>query len=56
MITLLGFSGCERIKDRIEEVYTKKQAGGAAAEAAPPPVYAVNTTLAVQGPIQDYLA
>ena len=40
---------CERIK----EAYGKKKDGGSAAQEAP--VFAVNTTLAVQGQIRDYI-
>ena len=50
LITILAFSGCERIK----EVY-----GGISSREAvvpPAPVYAVNTMSAPQGPIMDYLA
>ena len=52
LIVIIGaFSGCERIK----EVYGKKEAGEAAG-ILEMPVYAVNTMLAVRGPIQDYIA
>jgi multidrug efflux pump subunit AcrA (membrane-fusion protein) len=51
LLTVMVFCGCERIK----ETYGKKQAGGEGA-AQEAPVYAVNTTLAVQGQIQDYIA
>jgi multidrug efflux pump subunit AcrA (membrane-fusion protein) len=43
------FSGCERIK----EIYTKKDAEEVVREV---PVFAVNTILAAQGQIQDYIA
>jgi multidrug efflux pump subunit AcrA (membrane-fusion protein) len=45
----LVFSGCDRIK-----AYREKQKGGP--EEAPAMVFAVNTTSAVQGQIQDYIA
>jgi multidrug efflux pump subunit AcrA (membrane-fusion protein) len=53
-ITLFSFSGCERVK----EVYGKVKPGGAGGSdaAQEAPVFAVNTTTAVQGPIQDYIA
>jgi len=48
VIVVLGFSGCSRLKT---------VTGGPAAAAAPVvPVYAVSTTLVVNGQIQDYLA
>jgi len=50
LLTVFVFSGCERIK----EAYGKKKAGGAADQEAP--VFAVNTTPAVHGQIQDYIA
>ena len=50
ILIVLGFSGCDKIK----AAYGKKTA--AAAQAAEVPVFAVNTTTAVKGPIQDYLA
>jgi multidrug efflux pump subunit AcrA (membrane-fusion protein) len=46
----LVFSGCERVKTFIE-----KRKGGGPGE-APAMVFAVNTTSAVQGQIQDYIA
>jgi multidrug efflux pump subunit AcrA (membrane-fusion protein) len=49
---LLTFAGCERIK----ETYGKIKNRGQDNIAAEAPVYAVNTTTAVQGPIQDYIA
>jgi multidrug efflux pump subunit AcrA (membrane-fusion protein) len=51
---VFAFSGCDRIK----QVYGKQDKNAAAdgAETAQEaPVYAVNTTTAVQGPIRDYL-
>jgi multidrug efflux pump subunit AcrA (membrane-fusion protein) len=50
---LILFSGCERIKT----AYEKLRSGGPG-RAGPPEVsiYAVNTSTAAQGPIQDYLA
>jgi len=58
MIVILGFSGCQRIKDAYSKVKNKNgQASGPAAQAATnEPVFAVNTTTAVKGQIQDYLA
>jgi multidrug efflux pump subunit AcrA (membrane-fusion protein) len=50
------FSGCERIKTTYESLTNKSGAPGAPAAAAEIPVFAVNTTTAVQGQIQDYLA
>ena len=47
---LAGFSGCDRIKD----AYSKT--GSSKSQAVEAPVYAVNTTLAVKGQIQDYLS
>jgi multidrug efflux pump subunit AcrA (membrane-fusion protein) len=49
-IALLTSTGCERIK----EAYGKKDPAGAAA-AQEAPVFAVNTTTAVQGQIRDYI-
>jgi len=51
IITALIFSGCERVR----EIYGRQRNQ---TESGPPPVsvFAVNTMLAVQGPIQDYLA
>jgi len=51
ILTIFGFSGCEQIK----KVYSKKK-DGADSEAQSGPVFAVNTTTAVKGSIQDYLA
>jgi len=51
LFTLLFFSGCEQIK----KISEKGKPGGAAAE-KPIPVFAVNTTTAAQGQIQDYIA
>ena len=51
IISALVFSGCERIR----EVYGR-QRNPSGSEAPPATVFAVNTMLAVQGPIQDYLA
>jgi multidrug efflux pump subunit AcrA (membrane-fusion protein) len=50
LLITLAFSGCERIK----EAYSKKKAAGPGA-AAQAMVFAVNTTTAVQGQIQDYI-
>jgi len=50
LITVFGFSGCERIK----EAYGKKGAQKSGADQAAT-IYAVNTTTAVQGQIRDYL-
>jgi len=54
MIPVLVFSGCDRIKG----IFSKPDnpALAAAAAAAAVPVYAVVTTTAVKGQIQDYLA
>ena len=51
-ISALTFSGCERIK----EVYGRIQNPGGAAGSTVETVFAVSTIMAVQGPIQDYLA
>jgi len=50
LAAVLLFSGCERIK----EVYGNREAGGADG-IIDAPVFAVNTMLAVKGPIQDYI-
>jgi len=50
-LIMLVFSGCQRIK----ETYGKK-GNASASEDQAAPVFAVNTILAVKGPIQDYLA
>jgi len=50
MITIMGLSGCERIR----EVYGRRGAGEAVE--VPSIVYAVNITTAVQGAIQDHFA
>jgi multidrug efflux pump subunit AcrA (membrane-fusion protein) len=52
LLTVLFFSGCERIKEIREMIMPS---GGAEAE-KPIPVFAVNTTTAVHGQIQDYIA
>jgi multidrug efflux pump subunit AcrA (membrane-fusion protein) len=52
-IVVLVFSGCERIRETYGRV---QDTLGLATSAPPAPVFAVNTMLAVQGPIQDYLA
>jgi len=52
LLTVLFFSGCERIKEIREMI---KPSGNAEAE-KPIPVFAVNTTTAVKGQIQDYIA
>jgi len=49
IIAVFGFSGCERIK----EAYGKRSAEASQAQAAT--IYAVNTTAAIKGQIQDYL-
>jgi multidrug efflux pump subunit AcrA (membrane-fusion protein) len=54
-LLVLALSGCERIK----EAYAKFRPGGASGPGAPvqeAPVFAVNTTRAVQGQIRDYIA
>jgi len=50
MITVFGFSGCDRIK----EAYGKKNGDKSGKDQAAT-VYAVNTTTAVKGQIRDYL-
>jgi multidrug efflux pump subunit AcrA (membrane-fusion protein) len=50
LLAVFTFSGCEKIKEYRE----KKKAGGAGE--APAMVFAVNTTIAVQGQIRDYIA
>jgi multidrug efflux pump subunit AcrA (membrane-fusion protein) len=50
LAAVLVFSGCERVKKFIE-----KRKGGGSGE-VPAMVFAVNTTSAVQGQIQDYIA
>ncbi|MDR1858692.1 MAG: efflux RND transporter periplasmic adaptor subunit, partial [Treponema sp.] len=50
LLAALALSGCERIK-----AFREKGKAGGPAE-APAVVFAVNTTTAVQGPIQDYIA
>ncbi|WP_010259500.1 efflux RND transporter periplasmic adaptor subunit [Treponema primitia] len=53
VVIAMVFSGCSQIKASQD----KKKAGPGGAAAAPAvPVFAVNTTLAVQGQILDYLA
>jgi multidrug efflux pump subunit AcrA (membrane-fusion protein) len=52
------FSGCERVddvKERIKEVYGQVRGVEEVVEQEAP-VFAVNTTTVVRGPIQDYLA
>jgi len=51
LLTVLFFSGCERVK----KVLGKGKPGGPEGE-KPVPVFAVNTTTAAQGQIQDYIA
>ena len=51
MITFIGFSGCDRIK----EAYSKKNAAGSGGQDQAATVYAVNVTTAVKGQIRDYL-
>jgi multidrug efflux pump subunit AcrA (membrane-fusion protein) len=53
LLIMLAFSGCERIKEFREKINKAKP--GAETE-KPVPVFAVNTTTAVQGQIQDYIA
>jgi len=50
LFTVLFFSGCERIKK-----FREKGKAGAEGE-KPVPVFAVNTTTAVKGQIQDYIS
>ena len=54
VVIMLSVSGCDRIK----EAYSKARggAGGPGGPAPETPVFAVNTTTAVQGQIQDYIA
>ena len=56
MITVFGFSGCQRIKDAYSKVKNKNGQGPAGQAVTNEPVFAVNTTTAVKGQIQDYLA
>jgi multidrug efflux pump subunit AcrA (membrane-fusion protein) len=49
---VLLFSGCERIKEAYGKLGNRDAGAGAAPEA---PVFAVNTTGAVQGQIRDYI-
>ena len=52
-----AFTGCERIKEAYNKVKkTDAAAANGTAEASNEPVFAVNITTAVRGPIQDYLA
>ena len=51
LVVLLSFSGCQRIK----EAYSKKKAGGPGQQGMQAMVFAVNTTTAVKGQIQDYI-
>ena len=53
-LLVFAFSGCERIK----EAYAKFRPGGASGPSPvqEAPVFAVNTTRAVQGQIRDYIA
>jgi multidrug efflux pump subunit AcrA (membrane-fusion protein) len=58
LITVILLPGCERLQDakeRIKEVYGKVKKVDMSAEQQIP-VYAVNTSTAVRGQIQDYLA
>jgi multidrug efflux pump subunit AcrA (membrane-fusion protein) len=53
LLIAMGFSGCERIKEMRE----KQKPGSGPGESAPQAaVFAVNTTTAVKGQIQDYIA
>ena len=52
-IFLFSLSACERIKETYGRIQDEFGSDSAAPSA---PVFAVNTMLAVQGPIQDYLA
>lgn len=52
VVITMGFSGCSQIRAFQE----RKQTGPGEAAAVVVPVFAVNTTLAVQGQILDYLA
>ena len=53
ILTVFGFSGCQRIKAAYSKATNK---GGASVAAAAESIFAVNTTSAVKGQIQDYLA
>jgi multidrug efflux pump subunit AcrA (membrane-fusion protein) len=52
LLTALAFSGCEQIKEARE----KKKPGRPEGSAPQAAVFAVNTTAAVKGQIQDYIA
>jgi multidrug efflux pump subunit AcrA (membrane-fusion protein) len=55
LLCVILFSGCDRIK----EAYSKANPGASGGPGGPPqeaPVFAVNTTIAMQGQIQDYIA
>ena len=52
VIVVFGFSGCERIKEAYGNLFGDKAEDQAQAAT----IYAVNTTTAVKGQIQDYLA
>jgi multidrug efflux pump subunit AcrA (membrane-fusion protein) len=56
LVTACSFSGCERIKAFREKAFGDKGKPGGAAGEKPVPVFAVNTTTAVHGQIQDYIA
>jgi multidrug efflux pump subunit AcrA (membrane-fusion protein) len=52
LLTVFFFSGCEQIK----KIRDKIKPGGGPEGEKPVPVFAVNTTTAAQGQIQDYIA
>ncbi|MDR0583124.1 MAG: efflux RND transporter periplasmic adaptor subunit [Treponema sp.] len=54
VFSLLAFPGCERIKETYNRIRPAAQGGPSAPQEAL--VFAVNTTAAVQGQIQDYIA
>ena len=54
--SVLGLAGCERIKETYNKVKNRNNPAASGASAVPEgPVFAVNTTRAIQGSIQDYL-
>ena len=55
-VTVVLFSGCEQIQALRNRIGNQGGTGGPGAGGPPPaPIFAVNTTTAVQGQIQDYL-
>jgi len=51
LLTVLFFSGCENVKKVLEKIKPGKKEGE-----KPVPMFAVNTTTAAKGQIQDYIA